>query len=188
MRGARAPRADAGTRRVPAYLDSRGRLASSGSSLVSGQDGSAFVKFGQNPNDFVNSDGELIGNRPWTFRTQLVYELPAGLVGANYTYQSGRPRARTARVADLGQPTTILAEPIDGSRRVASWILLDLKLQKSFKLGGGSDIALFADILNTFNDDANENVLDRRGDSDNFGIPSRILLPRRVMVGAKFRF
>jgi hypothetical protein len=171
------------------YLDSRGRLASSLGSLTAGQTGAAFTTFGQNPNDYVNTDGELIGNRPWTFRTQLVYELPAGfLVGANYTYQSGRPWARTARVSDLGLPTTILAEPIDGSRRVQSWNLLDLRLQKSFKLGGGSDIALFADVLNTFNDNANENVLDRRGASDNFAIPSRILLPRRMMVGAKFRF
>ena len=94
-------------------------------------------RFGQNPNDFVNTDGQLIGDRPWTFRTQLVYELPAGfLVGANYTYQSGRPWARTARVRASGSATTILAEPIDGSRRVPSWNLLDLRLQKSFKLGG----------------------------------------------------
>ena len=35
---------------------------------------------------------------------------------------------------------------------------------------------------------AYENVLDRRGASDNFAIPSRILLPRRLMVGAKFTF
>ena len=170
------------------YLDSRGRLPSSAGSPTAGQTGQ-IVTFGQNPNDYVNTDGKLIANRPWTFRTQLVYELPAGfLVGANYTYQSGRPWARTVRVADLGISTTILAEPITGDRSVGSWNLLDLRLQKSFKLGGTSDIALFADALNTFNNDAYESVLDRRGTSSNFGVSSRFLAPRRLMVGAKFRF
>jgi hypothetical protein len=170
------------------YLDSRGRLPSSLASPTAGQTGQAST-FGQNPNDYVNTDGKLIGDRPWTFRTQLVYELPKGfLIGANYTYQSGRPWGRTVRVSGLGQTTTILAETITGDRRVASWNLLDLRLQKSFKLGGGADLALFTDILNTFNDDAYETVLDRRGTSDNFGVPARFLLPRRVMLGAKFRF
>ena len=54
---------------------------------------------------------------------------------------------------------------------MGSWNLLDLRLQKSFKLGGTADIALFADVLNTFNDDAYESVLDRRGTSTNFGGP-----------------
>ena len=96
--------------------------------------------------------------------------------------------APTARVADLGLPTTILAEPIDGSRRVASWNLLDLRLQKSFKLGGGADFRLFADVLNTFNDDAYENVESSLGTAENFGTPSRFVFPRRLMLGAKFRF
>ncbi|HET7293775.1 MAG TPA: TonB-dependent receptor [Vicinamibacteria bacterium] len=172
------------------YLDSRGRNASSDNSPTGGSDGQAGL-FGQNPNDFVNTDGELVSNRPWTFRTQLVYEAPAGFMfGANYTYQSGKPWARLIRLGSsvLGQTTTFLAEQIDGSRRVDNWNLLDLRIQKSFKLGGTSDVAIFADILNTFNDNANETVLDRRGTSANFGVPSRFLLPRRLMLGAKLRF
>ncbi len=170
------------------YLDSRGRLPSSAGSPTAAQTGQTGI-FSQNPNDLVNTDGKLIGDRPWTFRTQLVYEAPKGfLIGANYTYQSGRPYARTARVTGLGLSTTILAEPITGDRSVGSWNLLDLRLQKSFKLGGNAEFALFGDLLNSFNDDAYESVLDRRGTSDNFAVPSRFLLPRRLMVGAKFRF
>jgi hypothetical protein len=183
------------------YLDSRGRLASSngfrGSSgllgIAAAQSGQVypFFPFGANPNDFVNTDGKLMGDRPWTFRTQMVYELPHGfLVGANYTYQSGRPYARLIRLeADvLGQTTTILAERITGDRRVASWNALDIRLQKSFEVGRGARIGLFADLLNTFNDDAHENVLDFRGDAPEFETPSKFVLPRRLMLGAKFTF
>jgi hypothetical protein len=183
------------------YLDSRGRLASSNgykgslglAGLAAAQSGQVypFAPFGANPNDFVNTDGKLMGDRTWTFRTQLVYELPHGfLLGANYTYQSGRPWARLIRLSsdELGQSTTFLAEPITGDRRVASWNALDLRVQKSFDLGRGARFGLFADVLNTFNDDANENLLDFRPTSENYNVPARFVLPRRLMLGAKLTF
>jgi Carboxypeptidase regulatory-like domain/TonB dependent receptor-like, beta-barrel len=169
---------------------SEGRIGSSSgrSTPISGQTGTA-GQFGQNPNDFINSDGLLIGDRPVQFKTQLVYQAPHGfLLGANFTYQSGRPWARTVRVPGLGITSTVLAESIDGSRRVADWKLLDLRLQKEFSLGGRANLAFFGDLLNTFNNDAYENVESTRGTTDNFGKPSRFLFPRRLMLGAKFRF
>jgi hypothetical protein len=145
--------------------------------------------FGRNPNDFINTDGRLIGDRPFTFKTQLVYELPKGfLVGVNYLYQSGRPWARLVRVPGLGISTTILTEKIDGSRKVSNQSILDLKAQWEFSLGGPAKMAVFADVLNLTNESAFEGVLDRLGTSDNFGLPTEFIYPRRVMVGAKFRF
>ena len=47
---------------------------------------------------------------------------------------------------------------------------------------------MFGDFLNVFNNGAYENVIDRRQVSTNFGVPSRFVLPRRLMLGAKFRF
>jgi hypothetical protein len=156
--------------------------SSSGSGLV----------FGQTPNDYVNTDGLLIGDRPVIFKTQLVWQAPAGfLLGANYTHQSGRPWGRQVRLARglVGLTTTIAAEKIEGDRRVANWNVLDLRIQKDFRLGGQATLSAFADVLNAFNDDAYESVLSRRADQpDSFGKPTRYLLPRRVMVGAKFRF
>jgi outer membrane receptor protein involved in Fe transport len=172
------------------YLDSRGRNASSDNSLTAGQDGQAGL-FGQNPNDYVNTDGKLVGNRPWTFRTQLVYEAPKGFtIGANYTFQSGKPWGRQIRLSssELGQTTTFMAERITGDRHVANWNILDLRVQKAFGLGSGTKLMVFGDLLNTFNDEAYENVLDRRGTSSNFAVPSRFFLPRRLMLGAKFTF
>jgi hypothetical protein len=146
--------------------------------------------FGRNPNDFINSDGRLIADRPITFKTQLVYQFPAGfLAGANFTYQDGRPFGRLVRITNaVGIPTTIYADRIDGSRTVSNQKILDLRLQKEFKLGGTANIAFFADILNTLNDDAYEDVQDRLGTSDSFGLGTEYVPPRRVMLGAKLRF
>jgi hypothetical protein len=102
--------------------------------------------------------------------------------------QSGVPWGRTIRVPNLGLSTTIRAEELDGDRRVADWKLLDPRVQKEFKLGGSANVAVFGDLLNTFNDDANESVQSTLGTASNFGVPSRIIFPRRLMVGAKFRF
>jgi hypothetical protein len=145
--------------------------------------------FGRNPNDFINTDGRLIGDRPITFKTQLVYQLPAGfLVGANFLHQSGRPYTRLVRVPDLGISTTINAERIDGSRKVVNQNVLDLRIQKEFGLGGQANFGLFVDVLNALNDDAFEDLLDRLGTSENFAQPTEFVYPRRVMLGAKLRF
>ena len=47
---------------------------------------------------------------------------------------------------------------------------------------------MFGDFLNLFNSDANESVLDRRLGNSNYLVPSRFVLPRRLMAGGKFRF
>jgi hypothetical protein len=167
---------------------STGRLGSSRSGLKNSQSATA-SDFGQNPNDFINTDGRLIGDRPVVFKTQIVYQMPYGfLLGANFVHQSGRPWARQARVPDLGIPTTILAEPIDGSRRLPDWNMLDVNLMKEFGLGGQAHLGLFAYALNLTNADFNEDVQSRLGTSSSFGLASGFVFPRRVMLGARLRF
>jgi outer membrane receptor protein involved in Fe transport len=147
--------------------------------------------FGQNPNDYINTDGRLINDRPVTAKVQLVAELPWGfLVGANYTYQSGRPWSRIITLPPelVGVQTTILATPIDGSQRVKAWNLLDLRLQKSFVLHKDVRFHLFADVLNLFNDAAYDDVVTRLGTADGYGAPASFVLPRRLMLGAKLSF
>ena len=167
---------------------STGRLGSSRSGLKSSQAATA-SDFGQNPNDFINTDGRLIGDRPVVFKTQLIYQMPYGfLIGANFVHQTGRPWARRARVPDLGIPTLLLAERVDGSRRLPDWNMLDVNLQKEFGLGGGAQLGLFAYILNATNASFNEDVQDRLGTSSSFGLASGFVFPRRVMLGARLRF
>ena len=48
---------------------------------------------------------------------------------------------------------------------------------------------MFGDFLNVFNNDADKSVMDRRRfTSTNFGVPLGSCCPRRLMLGAKFRF
>jgi hypothetical protein len=173
---------------------STGRIGSSrpttgaGGGPAGNQSGTAGL-FGRNPNDFINTDGRLIGDRPVTVKTQLVYEFPKGfLVGVNYLFQSGRPFARLVRVPGLGVATTILAEKIDGSRKVSNQSIIDLKAQWELSVGGPVKVAFFADFLNMTNESAYEDVLDRLGTSENFGLGTEFIYPRRIMIGAKFRF
>jgi outer membrane receptor protein involved in Fe transport len=179
------------------HLDSKGTLPvkPGEDALTDRQVGSArYSSFGQNPNAFVNAGGKLLGDRPHTFKTQLVVELPHGfLVGANYLFQSGRAWARKARIEEFdnlgfSQAPEINLEERDGQRRVPNQSVLDMRLQKRFSLGEKLKFDLFGDVFNLFNTDANQGVLSRLVDVDTFAVPSDFLLPRRVMLGAKVTF
>lgn len=174
------------------YLRSRGLLASaSDGPRIPQWTSLLFSTFGQNPNDFVNAEGLLAGDRPHTFKAQLVSALPAGfLVSANYVYQTGRAWARLGRVPGLGFPADpiVQLETLDGERRLPSQSLLDLRLQKSFALGRTLRLAAFGDVFNLFNEDSPENLLSRIATSANFGVPAGFLPPRRLMLGGRLAF
>ncbi len=172
------------------YTNTSGVLPSGRASATGSQRTSLlFSSFGQNPNDFINIDGRLAGERRWMFKTQFLYRFPWDVLTAvSYTGLSGRAYQRQIRVPDLGIPTTINAEVRDGSRAVDPWNLLDVRLQKQFAIGQNARLGLFLDALNLFNDDANENVLSRNGTSSSFDIRSRFLPPRRLQIGVKFLF
>ena len=168
-----------------------GRL---GSSLDPPADGthSTADTFGQNPNDFVNSDALLTSDRPVVFKLQLVGELPWGITSAiNFQHQTGKPWARTARISEeeLGLPqTTILAERLTGDRRLPDLNNLDLRVEKEFAFSDDVDVAVFGDFLNLTNSDAFEDLGSREGTADIFGLPTLFVYPRRLMLGAKVRF
>jgi hypothetical protein len=146
--------------------------------------------FGQNPNDFVNAEGLLIGDRPVLLKTSFIYELGWEMTAAvNYMYQSGRPWGREVRFNGLVPGATrVLYEPFNDDRRVAALNGFDVRLEKALRFGGTAEGAVFGDFLNLFNNGAYQSVIDRRQVSANFGVPSTFVLPRRLMLGAKFRF
>lgn len=149
--------------------------------------------FGQNPNDFINSDGRLIGDRPVVLKTQFLYQMPWGIMSSvNFMSQTGKPvyseiRAATSATGIPGA-SRIIATPSDGELRTKTWQTIDARVEKSFDLGRGAELAVFGDFLNLTNSDANESVLDRRLGNANYNVASRFILPRRLMVGGKFRF
>jgi hypothetical protein len=151
------------------------------------------VNFGSNPNDFTNTNGLLIEDRPIVFKTQFLYQLPRGfLVGISYAYESGRPWGRVLANSVAGPInipfSTVLAEPLDGHRRLPSGSDLATRVQKEFKFNKDVGFVVFLDALNLLNSSNYEALQVRTGTATNFGFPSNYVPPRRLMVGAKVRF
>jgi hypothetical protein len=149
--------------------------------------------FGQNPNDFINSDGRLVGDRPVVLKVQFLYQLPFGITtSVNYQSQSGKPIYSEIRVPTgvtrIPGASRVIAFVSDGEDRTKYWQTVDARLEKAFRFGATTELAVFADALNLFNSDANESVLERRLGFADYLAPSRFVLPRRLMIGAKFRF
>jgi len=151
----------------------------------------AFGRFPNGPNDFINSDGLLIADRPVIAKAQIVYGLPWNLtLSGNVQHQTGRPWGRQIRVSGLAFPNapTIYMEPLDGSLRVPDLNLIDMRLQKSFQFQRTTKADVYVDFLNLTNADATENVGSRLGTSTSYGLPTSYILPRRAMIGLRFRF
>jgi hypothetical protein len=172
------------------WSKSTGRLVSSNAGPASAQNSTTiFSSFGQNPNDFVNSDGLLLADRPVLWKTQFIGQLPWGVTAAlSHQFMTGRAWSRTIRVANLGLTTTIRAEELDGSRRLDNLNLVDLRIEKSVPLGGLAKLSVFGDALNLLNGNAFENVASTLGSAAVFGAPTTVQIPRRLMLGARLRF
>ena len=150
-----------------------------------------FARETAGPNDFVNTDGLLVGDRPVISKLQFSYRLPYGiLVATNMQYQSGRFYSRQVRVSGLGFPAapTINMEANTGDRRVPAVKMIDVRAQKDVKLAGSQNIGLFFDLLNLTNSDQNEGIASTLGTSSSFGVSTRFVPPRRAMFGVKYRW
>jgi hypothetical protein len=174
---------------------SEGRLGSSArfspSTSQSSQAGS-FSRDTAGPNDLVNSDGRLIGDRPVVAKAQLVYRFPWGITAAgNLQHQTGRFYSRAVRVGGLGFPAApqINMESNTGDRRVPNVNLLDARVQKEFQLHNSPvRFDVFLDALNLTNSDQSESVGSVLGTSTAFGVATRFIPPRRLQLGAKVRW
>jgi len=171
-----------------------GRIGSSARATSTTTQTSQAGTFGREtagPNDFVNTDGLLVGDRPVISKLQLSYRLPYGiLVATNMQYQSGRFYSRQIRVSGLGFPAapTINMEANTGDRRVPAVEMIDLRAQKDFQLANSTNLGLFLDLLNLTNSDQSEGIASTLGTSSSFGTGTRFVPPRRAMFGAKFRW
>jgi hypothetical protein len=173
-----------------------GRISSSARTGPSAAQTSAAGTFAQTaagPNDYVNTDGLLIGDKPVVAKAQITYRFPFDILAAfNVQHQTGRLWSRQVRPAGLGFPSApiINMEANTGDRRVEDVDLIDLRVQKEFQLGGSSTrIALFLDALNLTNSNHSENIASQLGTATaTFGVPTRLYLPRRLQLGTKLRW
>jgi hypothetical protein len=171
-----------------------GLLPSSGTSAAGAQVSTVSppqpLTFGRDPNDLTNARGRLPNDRPHVFRTMGSIDIPGTgfVVAANLQYFSGKPWAATALVAlpqTGNQPTQrVLLEP-RGSQRLSSQTLLDLRVSRTFTLGGVGRIELLVDVLNALNDTAEEALATDNLFSATFGRPIVFMDPRRAMIGVR---
>jgi outer membrane receptor protein involved in Fe transport len=174
------------------YLKSEGRTPDSlGPAAAEQRGGLQFRVFGRNPNDFVNTDGRLRGDVPWQFKTQFVYQLPRGfLFATNVAFRSGANRVILVRLPAslVNVSSQILAEKRGESGRLDSATFVDMRLEKSFQLRNDFELALTLDLFNVLNEDVAEGVVSSLGSASTFNNGDNFVLPRRAMLGVKFRF
>lgn len=175
--------------------EASGRLSSSARATASTGQSSSPGSFGREangPNDYVNTEGLLVGDRPVVAKLNFVYQLPWGIMAAtNLQYQSGKPYARHVRVNGLGFPSapTIAMEARDGSRRVDPLKLVDVRLQKDFDLPGSpARFGVFIDMMNLMNNASFQGIGSNLGTSSAFGVPTSYIPPRRFQIGTKLQW
>jgi hypothetical protein len=127
-------------------------------------------------------------NWEWLGRASGAYTLPYGLlVSANYEHRSGNPFARTVSVAGGSQirSLTIRVEPI-GTRRLPNINLMDVRLEKNFRLTGRQSAVVRLNMYNFLNVNTITGVTALSG--PNFLRPSGIVPPRQFELSASYRF
>jgi hypothetical protein len=148
--------------------------------------GSPFLTFGQDPNSVTNARGRLPNDRPHMVRAMGSFTVPRTgfLVAANLQQVSGKPWASSAQVLLKQGDTRILLEP-RGSHRLSSQTILDFRVSRAFTLGGSTRVELLMDVLNAFNDAAEEGLASDNYAASNFGEPNVFVDPRRAMLGVR---
>ena len=124
----------------------------------------------------------------WLARASGAYIFPADVqISANFEHRSGDPWAR--QVSFTGGRTIpqirLRVEPI-GARRLPNLNLLNMRVEKSFRLPDGHRLAVQANIYNALNINEALGVTPLSG--PNFLIPTSITPPRIGEVGVTYSF
>jgi hypothetical protein len=131
------------------YQNSRGLIG------TDFNDSWGYTGYYDNPNTHENASGRFPLERRHQFKLTGMIKGPWGInLGTYFRYLSGERYTRTARSSYYGVPlnqgaTTIFAEK-RGSRALPAEFILDLKVEKAFKLGP-INIRAFVDIFNVLN-------------------------------------
>jgi hypothetical protein len=137
-----------------------------------------------NPNDMINTDGGRYIFGTWSAKAHGTYQAPWNLlITPALRLQGGQPYGRTIQVTMNYGAQRILTEPI-GTRTQDDIILLDARVEKVMKIGGGRAVSLFFDAYNLTNANPASNI--NWGSGSTFLLPVTIVSPRLARFGAKF--
>ncbi|MCU1383545.1 MAG: hypothetical protein JWL71_2242, partial [Acidobacteria bacterium] len=140
------------------------------------------------PNDLINTDGGRYNFTTWAFKINGSYEAKYGIrITPSIRNQSGQPYGRTINAAAANGinygSARILTEAID-TRRQDMITVLDVRVEKGFKVAGKRTVSVFMDGYNLANTNAATNINWSSGAT--YLTPSTIIGPRLARFGAKF--
>jgi hypothetical protein len=138
-----------------------------------------------NPNSEINS-----ANRYWEYTTKVSggYILPFDVVAsANYERRQGLPQSRQHQFTG-GQAIRSIVLNVDplGTIRLPSTNLVDFRFAKRIRIGGRHTLEGRFDFFNVFN--ANFVTGRNLRSGPNYLVPSNIILPRILQLGATYNF
>ncbi len=192
------------------YADTEGTINNSGSNTFGGESWSIFW---QTPTiSTVNVVGPISYTPTHELKVYGSYKIPKIEFGVNayYRYLTGIAYAAYQRFGsrDINYPRSSGRSPFiepRGDRRVPSLSLLDLRLEKEFRLGEGNGVlGIYADVKNIFNSGTASDVNARyprasvaqfdeaTGAAEfldiEFEAPTALVFPRRWFIGARWSF
>ena len=137
------------------------------------------------PNALINATGDQDRFRTWQAKVHATIDLPRDfLIVPVLRHQSGMPYARTF-VQTLNYGTAIIkTEPV-ASNRTPNITLVDLRVQKAFRLSRIQVMGLF-DIYNLFNSNADQMLTTSSGAA--WQRPTVITGPRVARIGARLQW
>jgi hypothetical protein len=141
---------------------------------------------GMTPNDNINTNGGRHEFTTWQGKLHGTWETPWWDIKLTpiLRHQSGQPYGRTFQFTGFNYGTqSVLAEPL-GTRRQDNVTLLDVRVEKVFRMPRGARLAGFLDVFNMTNSNPEQNITWSSGTS--FLRPSNIVPPRLARFGAKF--
>jgi hypothetical protein len=148
-------------------------------------------KDGADPNNFINADQFLQGDRPHMFRVQAVlFKLPWNLTAAtSVEFSSGRAHNRQIRFSDLGQGTAIvIMEPAGKPLRFSPIRNIDVQVGKRIYATDQVVIRLEAWVYNLLNSDQELSFNSLRLQTVGPFVPDSWVKPRRLQFRVGFQF
>lgn len=151
---------------------------------------SSTAGFGRTPNDLINAYGPTPTNSTNSVKLSSTYRAPLDVViGARYSYESGRPFGRLI-TARLNQGNVaILAEP-RGAYFMDPVNDLQIRIDKDIKLPNRQSVRLSLDMFNIFDSGTVLTVLNNsttQGDAA-FAQTNTVVRPRTFTVGLRYQF
>jgi hypothetical protein len=138
------------------------------------------------PNDLINTGKN--GRHEfttWSAKIHGTYEAPWNVRIAPFLrHQSGQPFGRTVSAELTSGPVPILTEPV-GTRRMDNVTILDVRIEKRFRLPVGRHVVGFVDAFNVLNANPAQTVI---WSSESFLQPVAIVAPRIMRVGMKLEW